>query len=233
MQNKDNHKKPETATPDIEMVKVDIGSCHGECAAESASSSHGQVCHEEGEHHHEGDNHHHHNHGDEDHSAPNCCKDIKSLEKMSEIAAFALIIAVSLHAVIEGMGMGAQTEEPVIISSFLGIAVHKGLEGFAVGANLLEANVSTMKFIMYSAIVCLASPLGALVGSLLTLGEESGNLTGAILGALAVGTFIQVATMEFLPRTFAKPQYFTLKGLAVLIGFGAMSTMPLWDKHTH
>jgi zinc transporter ZupT len=215
MQDKANHKKHVDCS-DIEMVKVDGGSCHGECGAESASSTHGEACHEQ-------------------HSAPNCCKDIKSLEKMSEVAAFALIIAVSLHAVVEGMGMGAQNQEPLVVSSFVGIAVHKGLEGFAVGANLLEANVTKKKFIMYSAVVCLASPLGALVGYLLTLGGQSGEagITGAILGALAVGTFIQVATMEFLPRTFAKPEYFTLKALALLIGFGAMSTMPIWNEHAH
>jgi hypothetical protein len=39
--------------------------------------------------------------------------------------------------------------------------------------------------------------------------------------------------MEFLPRTFAKPDNFVLKALGLLIGFAAMSTMPLWNEHSH
>jgi zinc transporter ZupT len=170
-----------------------------------------------------------------EHAAPNCCKDIQGLESMSELAALALIIAVSLHAVIEGMGMGAASNSDVLMSTFIGIAVHKGLEGFAVGANLIESNVSMRRYIMYSSVVCLASPLGALIGYLMTLAdnESSVGLAAPILGALAVGTFIQVATMEFLPRTFAKKEHFTLKSLGLLIGFAVMSTMPLWNEHHH
>ena len=223
MQNKKNHVvKVSEKNHATEMVKVDVESCHGGSSICGADTS--------GAADHEGHNHHHH-----DTNAPNCCKDIKSLEKMSEVAAFALIIAVSLHAVVEGMGMGAQRNQSLVVSSFIGIGVHKGLEGFAVGANLLEAGVTKKKFFMYSAVVCLASPLGALIGYLLTLGGQTGSpgLTGAILGALAVGTFIQVATMEFLPRTFAKPDHFVLKALGLMIGFAAMSTMPLWNEHTH
>ena len=217
MQNKKNHTKE--AHSHDEIFKVDAESCHGDSSLCGADTS-GAADHEG--HHHES-------------SAPNCCKDIKSMEKMSEVAAFALIIAVSLHAVVEGMGMGAQRSQSLVVSSFIGVGVHKGLEGFAVGANLLEANVTKKKFIMYSAVVCLASPLGALIGYLLTLGGQTGSpgLAGAILGALAVGTFIQVATMEFLPRTFAKPDNFVLKALGLLIGFAAMSTMPLWNEHSH
>ncbi len=175
-------------------------------------------------------------HDEEHSSAPNCCKDIKGMESMSELAAFALILAVSLHAVIEGMGMGAASKENVLMSTFIGIAVHKGLEGFAVGANLIESNVNIRRYIMYSAVVCLASPLGALIGYLMTLSETANagpGLAAPILGALAVGTFIQVATMEFLPRTFAKKDNFGLKALALVLGFGVMSTMPLWNEHHH
>lgn len=176
------------------------------------------------DHHHD----HVHNHEHEHSNAINCCKDISSLEKMSEFTAFALILAVSLHAVIEGMGMGAGTNSEVVLSTFIGVAVHKGLEGFAVGANLIESQVSTRRFIMYSAVVCLASPLGALIGYLMTLGNARTGLVAPILAALAVGTFIQVATMEFLPRTFSKPENFWLKSIGLLVGFGIMSTMPIW-----
>jgi zinc transporter ZupT len=174
--------------------------------------------------------HDHHVHQHE--NAINCCKDIKSLEKMSEFTAFALIIAVSLHAIIEGMGMGAGSKTETVLSTFIGVAVHKGLEGFAVGANLIESNVSKRRFIMYSGVVCLASPFGALIGYLMTLGNQRTGIVGPILAALAVGTFIQVATMEFLPRTFNRPDHFWLKAMGLMIGFGVMSTMPIWFADT-
>lgn len=209
MKNKRNHDR--FITEDVKMV-------HDDSNLTNASDPHT----------------HDHDHADHDHSnAINCCKDIKSLEKMSEFAAFALILAVSLHAVIEGMGMGSGTNSEVVLSTFIGVAVHKGLEGFAVGANLIEAAVSTRRFIMYSGVVCLASPLGALIGYLVTLGDARNGLVSPVLQALAVGTFIQVATMEFLPRTFAKPENFWLKAAGLVIGFGVMSTMPIWFEHSH
>lgn len=172
----------------------------------------------------------------DDHAHENaiaCCKDINSLEKMSEITAFALIIAVSLHAVIEGMGMGSRKNTDDIITAFIGVGAHKGLEGFAVGANLVESNVTMRRFIMYAGVVSLASPLGALIGYLATLGNQDVDAVRPILGALAVGTFLQVATMEFLPRTFKNPDHFWLKTIGLLVGFGIMCVMPLFVPHEH
>ena len=175
-----------------------------------------------------------HLHDDHGHdNAIACCKDIKSLEKMSEITAFALILAVSLHAVIEGMGMGSRRHTDDILTAFIGVGAHKGLEGFAVGANLVESAVSTRRFIMYAGVVCLASPLGALIGYLVTLGDSDIDIVRPILGALAVGTFLQVATMEFLPRTFKNPDHFWLKTCGLLVGFGIMCVMPLLVPHEH
>ncbi len=177
--------------------------------------------------------HSHHDHAHHQVTAIDCCKDIKSLEKMSEITAFALILAVSLHAVMEGMGMGSRNTSSQVLTAFIGVGAHKGLEGFAVGANLVESSVSTRRFIMYAGVVSLASPLGALIGYLLTLGNTNVGVAGPVLGALAVGTFLQVATMEFLPRAFARPDFFWLKAMGLMVGFGIMSVMPIFVPHQH
>lgn len=177
--------------------------------------------------------HSHHDHAHHQITAIDCCKDIKSLEKMSEITAFALILAVSLHAVMEGMGMGSRNTSSQVLTAFIGVGAHKGLEGFAVGANLVESSVSTRRFIMYAGVVSLASPLGALIGYLLTLGNTNVGVAGPVLGALAVGTFLQVATMEFLPRAFARPDFFWLKAMGLMVGFGIMSVMPIFVPHQH
>lgn len=210
MKNKKNH------------TVVDDAIIAGECEDGS-----GVTCDSKGHIH---DHHDDHKHAS---SAIDCCKDIKSLEKMSEVTAFALILAVSLHAVMEGMGMGSRNSTARVLSAFIGVAAHKGLEGFAVGANLVESAVSTRRFIMYAGVVCLASPIGALIGYLLTLGNAKVGVAGPVLGALSVGTFLQVATMEFLPRAFAKPEHFWFKALALLAGFGVMSVMPLFVPHEH
>ena len=212
MKNKKNHTH-------VEDVK---------CSDEKGS---GVTCDASSPHNHD----HHESHGHEQvNSAIDCCKDIKSLEKMSEVTAFALILAVSLHAVMEGMGMGSRNSTNQVLSAFIGVAAHKGLEGFAVGANLVESAVSGRRFFMYAGVVCLASPLGALIGYLLTLGSSAHvGVVGPVLGALAVGTFLQVATMEFLPRAFARPDHFWLKAMGLLVGFGIMSVMPVFVPHEH
>jgi zinc transporter ZupT len=228
MKNKKNHTRAEEV-----KVAHECEDGSGVTCGDSHHSHHSNP-------HNDGHSHDHHDHAHASHdnhnhasSAIDCCKDIKSLEKMSEVTAFALILAVSLHAVMEGMGMGSRNTTSQVLSAFIGVATHKGLEGFAVGANLVESAVSTKRFIMYAGVVCLASPIGALIGYLLTLGNASVGVAGPILGALAVGTFLQVATMEFLPRAFAKPENFWLKAMALLAGFGIMSVFPLFVPHEH
>jgi zinc transporter ZupT len=194
--------------------------------------------------------HHHHHTSDAGHSsltvcdeaalpkgeAVECCKDINTLNSLNTVASFALTLAVSLHSVFEGMGLGAAATSDVCLSTFIGIAVHKGLEGFAVGAQLVEAEITWTRFLMFSGFVSLATPLGALIGFLLTLTETtaSNSLVTPVLSAIAVGTFLQVATMEFLPRTFGREGNFTLKAVGLAVGFGVMCTMPLWGfEHSH
>jgi zinc transporter ZupT len=210
MKNKKNHSRKE----ETEAVNK-----YGDESGVTCDSPHGHD-----------DHGHSHNHAS---TAIDCCKDIQSLEKMSEVTAFALILAVSLHAIMEGMGMGSRNTTKQVLTAFIGVAAHKGLEGFAVGANLVESAVSTRRFIMYAGVVCLASPLGALIGYLMTLGNAQVGIVNPILGALAVGTFLQVATMEFLPRAFARPEHFWLKALGLLTGFAIMSVMPLFVPHEH
>lgn len=156
-------------------------------------------------------------------------EDLGAMANLPELTAFALVVAVSFHAVIEGMGMGSTCNRKTLLSTFIGIAIHKGLEGFAVGASLFEA--STRRFVISATIVCLATPLGVLLGFLLTLGNMETGLMGIVLGALAVGTFSQVAMMEFLPRTFANPMDYLWKSVALLAGFGIMCTMPICFAH--
>ena len=212
MKNKKNHVHSE----DEIKVSAECGDGSGHTCDSSSPHSHSHLGHD----HHEA-------------TAIDCCKDIKSLEKMSEITAFALILAVSLHAVMEGMGMGSRNTSSQVLTAFIGVGAHKGLEGFAVGANLVESSVSTRRFIMYAGVVSLASPLGALIGYLLTLGNTNVGVVGPVLGALAVGTFLQVATMEFLPRAFARPDHFWLKAMGLMVGFGIMSVMPIFVPHQH
>ncbi len=60
------------------------------------------------------------------------------METMSELVAFVLILIMSLHAATKGMSVGAASKEKVLMSTFVRIAVHKGLKGFVVKTNIIN-----------------------------------------------------------------------------------------------
>ena len=184
------------------------------------------------------DSHHHHPPKLEDTCHPpvannKCCDDVAPLANMSQVSAYAMFMAMCFHAVIEGTSLGV-TKSTALWSSFLGIALHKVFEAFAVGASLVEARVPRVRFIIYSVIFCFSSPLGAAIGYFArSISESTDSKAVHVLTAIAAGTFIQVAVMEMLPKVFETPKDLGLKMVALVAGFGAICASTAAFPHSH
>ena len=184
------------------------------------------------------DSHHHHPPKVEDSCQPpvannKCCDDVAPLANMSQVSAYAMFMAMCFHAVVEGTSLGV-TKSTALWSSFLGIALHKVFEAFAVGASLVEARVPRVRFIIYSVIFCLSSPLGAVIGFMArSISDSTDSKAVHVLTAIAAGTFIQVAVMEMLPKVFETPKDLVLKMVALVAGFGAICASTAAFPHSH
>jgi zinc transporter ZupT len=168
----------------------------------------------------------------ENHHSTECC-DVSRLSGMSELSAMTLFSAMCIHAVLEGMILGSAESFKVLLTAFLGVGLHKIFEAFAVGSSLISAKYSTKKFIIFSLILCLSSPFGALLGYLITTADLSHSFSGGIINSIAAGTFLQVATMEMLPRAFTDGVWRLPKSLLFAAGFGVVCLFTYKFPHLH
>ena len=152
-----------------------------------------------------------------------------------EWSSSSLFLAMSFHSVMEGLGLGVSSTAEHMVPIFMAIVAHKGVAGFALGTSLLESKISREKFIVFSLVFSAATPLGALAGSLGVMAGHSAktDIFVGICTALASGTFLQVATMELLPRALAdenttRPKRRLRRVLAFMLGFIFMSLLAIW-----
>lgn len=78
-------------------------------------------------------------------------------------------------------------------------------------------------------------PLGVAIGTVLSLVLNSTDTTmiEAIVGAVASGTFIYVATIDILVEEFARDSDKYLKTFCCLVGFGLMVALTTAFDHDH
>lgn len=141
--------------------------------------------------------------------------------RVSFLTAVLLSFALSIHSVLEGAALGSQTSAKRLGEVFLAIVAHKGLAAYALGASLIDSETSFRKFFLITLKFSLASPIG------IFLGLASGK-GGAILSAIASGTFLYVAMMEVIPKELEGFEHKFLKLAVLTFGFLVMSILAIW-----
>jgi ZIP family zinc transporter/zinc and cadmium transporter len=121
------------------------------------------------------------------------------LQHSSEINGYMAFSGLAFHSLIDGIIIGVGFElgtEIGVLAAFAVIAheVPEGVTSFA----LINETIPE-KSLTYSAIVALATPIGAII-SLLFIHNLDENLIGVLL-ALAAGTFIYVSASDLIPQT--------------------------------
>lgn len=148
-----------------------------------------------------------------------------------------LVVALSLHSVIEGLAIGLQQSRQLLLQLFVAVALHKTVLGFSLGVSLARDGAPTFGAMLVSALAfCLASPIGMAVGWAMVELEESEdgggsgvpaaggplNTVNAVLQGAACGTFLYVTFFEVLPHEFSGARDRLLRVLAVVLGFAVV-----------
>merc|ERR1711899_209687 len=117
---------------------------------------------------------------------------------------FMVVLAISLHAIFEGIAMGTLGKASVVWYLCFAIAAHKFIIAFCVGMQLTSSGMKNFVIVVYMSIFSLITPVGIGIGIAVT---ESSNVEGgfvAILQALAAGTLVYVAFFEVLEKERVK-----------------------------
>jgi len=143
----------------------------------------------------------------------------------SAIRDFLTVLALSLHAVFEGLAVGLEDSVVTVWTLYAAVAMHKYILAFCVGLELFTAkrNHFLVNF-SYILVFAIMSPLGIGIGiavtTLLQENQAGYDATVGILQGLAAGTLLYVVVFEVLQREKCKEKVPGLIQLVfVLAGF--------------
>ena len=120
------------------------------------------------------------------------------------IKSFIVIVALSIHAIFEGMAVGLEESTTDVWMLSLAIGVHKFVIVFCLGVEMAQGNVKRLLQIIYVAIFAFISPVGTLIGLYVSDVLSVSNPTQAgilgILQAIAAGTLVYVVFFQLLGK---------------------------------
>lgn len=172
-----------------------------------------------------------HSHGSFDDDS-NSSSSENSFQLAHTFRGFFTVLALSFHAVFEGLAVGLENEVSNVWYLFLAIATHKFVISFCVGVDLISTRTKTVLVMLYLGTFAFVTPLGIGIGIALsndptTSGTE---LSTVILQGMAAGTLLYVVFFEVLQRERANEQSGILKLVAIMAGFGVMFALQFISK---
>lgn len=113
------------------------------------------------------------------------------------VAAF----GIGLHSLLDGIviGVGFEVSNTIGFITALAVILHELPEGIFTLSILLHAKMSLKNAIIYTVVVALATPIGAVLAGLF-IKDISQVLLGNLL-ALAAGSFVYIAASDLIPQT--------------------------------
>ena len=145
-----------------------------------------------------------------------------------------LLIALSIHALFEGMAVGLQDELAKLVNLFIGVIVHECLVSFAMGISLAKQRLRVTTVVKLALLLCAMIPIGISLGLVIGVVHNfAGSITSAVLQALAAGTFIYVIFMEILPAELNVQRDRLLKVFFFFFGFVLIACIQVATGHEH
>ena len=146
-----------------------------------------------------------------------------------------LTIALSIHSIIEGIGVGATCDVGTITSEFIAILVHKCFTAFALGNQLISSGYWTESskrkyFYISIGLFIGVSLLGIGIGWAIASADSS--ITEAIFVGITAGSFIFVAALEIIPEEahIVKQERLNIPFVvfSFIAGYILMAMLALW-----
>ncbi len=152
----------------------------------------------------------------------------KHLASNKTIVPIFLVLLLSVHSLVEGAAIGANTNLVEAATIFFAVFAHKGSESFALTVNLHRLEVSTKNIRQIISSFAFVTPLGIFIASyiLYATATTSGHLITAYFDAIAAGTFLYLGTEHLIEskKSFEKIS----EVLALICGVALMALVAAW-----
>ncbi|GLV31797.1 Zinc/iron regulated transporter-related protein 88E [Carabus blaptoides fortunei] len=153
-----------------------------------------------------------------------------------------LLIALSLHATLEGLAIGLENSTSKVWLLVGAVASHKLVVGFCLGVELSSGvGTAACKHFVAIAVFALGSVAGIVIGMTVTgMSSHWSDVAQPILQGLAGGTLLYVTVCEVLPRERARwhnqsacPAASLIQYFSVAIGFTATTLITKYLEFDH
>jgi len=117
---------------------------------------------------------------------------------------YLLLVTLSIHSVIAGMALGAQSTPAGLLVILMAIAAHKSAAGFALGVSLHRVGTDRSRARALIAGFSIMTPLGIVLGTGISalLNSTGEQMFEALFDAIAAGTFLYIASLDVIREEF-------------------------------
>ncbi|XP_065510018.1 zinc transporter ZIP1 isoform X2 [Caloenas nicobarica] len=137
-----------------------------------------------------------------------------------------LVLALALHAVLEGLALGLQEAEGAVLRVCLALLLHKCAVAFSLALKLLRGRLRAPAVAACLLLFAMMSPLGVGLGAAVAAGAgPRQRLCRGVLEGLAAGTFLYITFLEILPQELGVPQQRVPKVILLLAGFSLVTAI--------
>ncbi|GLV39790.1 Zinc/iron regulated transporter-related protein 89B [Carabus blaptoides fortunei] len=140
-----------------------------------------------------------------------------------------ITLALSFHAVFEGIAIGLQHSVSNIWYLFIAISIHSVTLLFCVGVELLFSHKRKLVIFLFVLVLSVTSPIGILIGLAVTTHtdeEDIGTATAsALLEGLSAGTLLYITFFEVLSREKERREFRFKRGMCIIAGFSIMALL--------
>lgn len=127
-----------------------------------------------------------------------------------------LMMALSVHALFEGIAVGLSQTQESVWTLVIAIALHKWAEAMALGISLQKTFSNNIKLVSILVILFSAStPLGVFIGILVS-GDSA--IVEIVFMSLAAGTFTYISCSEVIVEEFSVPKFKAIKMFMFILG---------------
>lgn len=141
-----------------------------------------------------------------------------------------LLLVLSVHSIILGLALGAQTSMTAAAAVFIAIMAHKAMAGFALGVSYRRTGASLQQGAPAAAFFSSMTPVGILAASgvYAFVSPEGRQWFEAIFNSIGAGTFLYIATLDIFRTEFELPGDNWQKWLLATLGFSIMAALAIW-----
>lgn len=141
-----------------------------------------------------------------------------------------LLAVLSVHSVILGLALGAQSAFAGAAVVFLAIVAHKAAAGVALGVGFERQGLTYRRALPRLSFFSVMTPAGIVLGAVLgeILSDQAGQVFEAVFDSVGAGTFLYIAALDIINTEFGDPGDHGRKWTTAALGFGLMAVIALW-----